>query len=38
LDLPSAICGIFEKIRRILVVPACHHRTPAIGYLANRTS
>ncbi len=33
LDLPSV--ESFEKIRKILVVPVCHRRTPAIGYLAN---
>ncbi len=36
--LGSALCQILEKIRKILVVPVCHHRTPAIGYLANRAS
>jgi hypothetical protein len=30
----SAICQIFEKIRKILVVPVCHHCTPAIGYFS----
>jgi hypothetical protein len=34
----SAICRIFEKIWKILVVPVCHRFTPAIGYLANHAS
>jgi hypothetical protein len=36
--LGSAICRIFEKIRKILVAPVCHCHTPAIGYLANHAS
>ena len=36
--LESAICRIFEMILKILVVPVCHRRTPAIDYLANRAS
>jgi hypothetical protein len=36
LDLPYV--ESFEKSWKILVVPVCHRRTPAIGYLANRAS
>ncbi len=32
----SAICWIFEKFWKILVVPFCHRCTPVIGYLANQ--
>jgi hypothetical protein len=39
----SAICKdpnlfLLEADLKDLVVPVCHHHTPAIGYLANRTT
>jgi hypothetical protein len=39
----SAICqdpNLFlpEEDSKDLVMPVCHHRTPAIGYLANRAT
>ncbi len=39
----SAICQdpdlfLLEAGLNVLVVPACYHHTPAIGYLANRAT
>jgi hypothetical protein len=39
----SAICQdpnlfLLEADSKDLVVPVCHHRTPAIGYLAKRAT